>query len=112
MQSAAGLGGASEARASTRSPSASSSVSFTSSLRQKKALMCGKTAAREACLVDTKTTCRDARRRPEMPQKIFFQLELRLNFVWYTSREFPAMGALRAMEHEEELDSLLFGDML
>ena len=26
------------------------------------------------------------------PQKIFFQLELRLNFVWYTSREFPAMG--------------------
>ena len=45
--------------------------------------MCGKIAALVVCLSDTKTTHRDARMRPEMSQKIFFQLELRLNFVWY-----------------------------
>ena len=64
--------------------------------------MCGKTAALVVCIADTKTTYRDARRRAEMPQKIFFQFELNLNFVWYTSREFPAMGAAEINSRKEQ----------
>jgi len=49
--------------------------------------MCGKTAALALCLADIKTTYRDTRISPEMPQKIFFQFELNLNFVWYNTAQ-------------------------
>jgi len=51
--------------------------------RQERALTCGKTAALVVCIADTKTTCRHVQWRREMPQEIFPQLELNLNFVWY-----------------------------
>ena len=54
--------------------------------------MCGKTAALVVCIGDTKKSTAALDGGSKWPQKIFFQLELRLNFVWYTAREFPAMG--------------------
>ena len=90
-----GFGRCGEARASTRSPTAGGSVSFASSLRLQRALTCSKTAALEVCLIDAKTACHDACRRSEMPPKIFFQLELRLNFVWYNIAQTQPKGGKR-----------------
>jgi len=63
--------------------------------------MCGKTAALVVCLVDTKMTYRGARRRPEMPQKIFFQFELNLNFVWYNTAQTNQKGPNERQSNNE-----------